>query len=159
MLQLIVIKPSAQNHFTLQNKHAVACTRELFVCIWSRHLKLYLKKWSLIRFTWRSICFITRNGLVSSIQSLVGIADIHVTMPCCVTAYVFAKLSRNQSWVNLLFSLLQDSILDSILDSHRNQESRIELVTIVSMPYTVVSGVLNSKLSIIKIYAEATMTF
>ena len=27
------------------------------------------------------------------------------------------KLSRNQSWVNLLFSVLQDSILDSILDS------------------------------------------
>ena len=31
--------------------------------------------------------------------------------------YVFVKLSRNQSWVNLLFSVLQDSILDLILDS------------------------------------------
>ena len=32
------------------------------------------------------------------------------------TAYVFVKLLRNQSWVNLLFSVLRDSILDSILD-------------------------------------------
>ena len=27
------------------------------------------------------------------------------------------KLSRNQSWVNLLFSVLQDLILNAILDS------------------------------------------
>ena len=31
--------------------------------------------------------------------------------------YVFEKLSRNESWVNLLFSVLRDSILDAILDS------------------------------------------
>ena len=31
--------------------------------------------------------------------------------------YSRTKLSRNQSWVNLLFSVQQDSILDSILDS------------------------------------------
>ena len=31
--------------------------------------------------------------------------------------YNRTKLSRNQSWMNLLFSVLQDSILDSILDS------------------------------------------
>ena len=81
------------------------------------------------RFSWRNIRFITWIGLVSSIQSLVWIANIHVTMPCFVTAYVFVKLSRNQSWVNLLFSVLRDSILDSlflILDSHRNRELRIE---------------------------------
>ena len=66
---------------------------------------------------WRNIRFITRISLVSSIQSLGWIANIHVTMPCCVTAYVFVKLSRNQSWVNLLFSVLRDLILDSILDS------------------------------------------
>ena len=62
------------------------------------------------RFPWRNIRFITRISLVSSIQSLARIANIHVTMPCCVTAYVFVKLSRNQSWVNLLFSVLPDSI-------------------------------------------------
>ena len=46
--------------------------------------------------------------------------------------YNRTKLSRNQSWVNLLFSVLQDSILDlildsllSILDSLFAQESRI----------------------------------
>ena len=46
--------------------------------------------------------------------------------------YVVEKLSRNQSRVNL-FSVLQDSILNAILDSlflilnsRRNRESRIE---------------------------------
>ena len=33
------------------------------------------------------------------------------------SCYSRTKLSRNQSWVNLLFSVLQDSILDSSLDS------------------------------------------
>ena len=33
------------------------------------------------------------------------------------SCYSCTKLSRNQSWVNLLFSVLQDLILDSILDS------------------------------------------
>ena len=46
--------------------------------------------------------------------------------------YGRTKLSRNQSWVNLLFSVLQDLILDlildslfTILDSLFTQESRI----------------------------------
>jgi len=71
------------------------------------------------RFPWTNIRFITQISLVSSIQSLARITNIHVTMPCCVTPhmYVFVKLSRNQSWVNLLFSVPRDSILDSILDS------------------------------------------
>ena len=41
---------------------------------------------------------------------------------------MFVKSSRHQSWVNLLFSVLRDSILDSlfsILDSRFVQESRI----------------------------------
>ena len=45
--------------------------------------------------------------------------------------YNRTKLSRNQAWVNLLFSVLQDLILDSlfsILDSLFEQESRIESV-------------------------------
>ena len=49
--------------------------------------------------------------------------------------YNRTKLSRNQAWVNLLFFVLQDSILDSILDSLFSildslfeQESRIESV-------------------------------
>ena len=79
----------------------------------------------------RNIRFTTWIGLFASIQLLVWI------WPCCVVLqlYVFVKLSRNQSWVNLLFSVLQDLILDSIfsiacswfliLDSRRNQESRI----------------------------------
>ena len=48
------------------------------------------------------------------------------------SCYSRTKLSRNQSWVNLLFSVLQDSILDLILDSLLSilgslfaQESRI----------------------------------
>ena len=41
---------------------------------------------------------------------------------------MFVKSSRHQSWVNLLFSVLRDSVLDSlfsILDSRFVQESRI----------------------------------
>ena len=56
------------------------------------------------------------------------VACTNVTMP---HLYVFENLSRNQSWVNL-FSVLQDSILDailnslfSILDSQFAQELRI----------------------------------
>ena len=58
----------------------------------------------------RNIRFTTWIGLFASIQLLVWI------WPCCVVLqlYVFVKLSRNQSWVNLLFSVLQDLILDSI---------------------------------------------
>ena len=44
--------------------------------------------------------------------------------------YSRTKLSRNQAWVNLLFSVLQDSILDSlfsILYSSRNRESILKL--------------------------------
>ena len=79
----------------------------------------------------RNIRFTTWIGLFASIQLLVWI------WPCCVVIqlYVFVKLSRNQSWVNLLFSVPQDLILDSIfsiacswfliLDSRRNQESRL----------------------------------
>jgi len=53
------------------------------------------------------------------------VACTNVTM---LRLYVFEKLLRNQSWVNL-FSVLLDLILNSlflILDSCRNQESRIE---------------------------------
>ena len=78
----------------------------------------------------RNIRFTTWIGLFASIQLLVWI------WPCCVVLqlYVFVKLSRNQSWVNLLFSVLQlrlDPWLDIlnslllILDSWFAQESRI----------------------------------
>ena len=78
----------------------------------------------------QNIRFTTWIGLFASIQLLVWI------WPCCVVLqlYVFVKLSRNQSWVNLLFSVLQlrlDPWLDIlnslllILDSWFAQESRI----------------------------------
>ena len=51
--------------------HEYTCT--LFVCIWSRHLKLYLRKWTLIQMFLRNIHFITWIALVSSIQSLARI--------------------------------------------------------------------------------------
>ena len=53
--------------------HEYTCT--LFVCIWNRYLKLYLRKWTLIQMFLRNIHFITWIALVSSIQSL---ARIHV---------------------------------------------------------------------------------
>ena len=55
------------------------------------------------------------------------VACVNLTMLCCVV-----KLSRNQSWVNILFSVPQDLIVNSILyslflilDSRFVQESRI----------------------------------
>ena len=49
-----------------------------------------------------------------------------------ILIFIIENLSRNQSWVNLLFSVLQDLILDAILyslfsifDSQFAQESRI----------------------------------
>ena len=53
--------------------HEYTCA--LFVYIWSRHLKLYLRKWTLIQMFLRNIHFITWIALVSSIQLL---ARIHV---------------------------------------------------------------------------------
>ena len=75
----------------------------------------------------RNIRFTTWIGLFASIQLLAWI------WPCCVVLqlYVFVKLLRNQSWVNLLFSVLRDLILDSIFSIARSwflilaQESRI----------------------------------
>ena len=68
----------------------------------------------------------TRFELVR-VQVIVSRLYNHVAL-----CYSRTKLSRNQSWVNLFFSVLQDSILDWILDSlfiilHSlfTQESRI----------------------------------
>ena len=119
----------AQNHLTLQNKHAqiyylLAHFYTLSICILSRHLKLYLRKWSLFRCPWRNIhlnwsCFD---------QHTVACAN----KPCRVI-YVNVKLLRSQSWVSLSFSVSWDLILDlilynlfSILHSRRNREPRIE---------------------------------
>ena len=69
-------------------------------------IQMSLKKHSLYNLNWS--CF----------EHTVPCANVK---PCCIVLqlhmYLFEKLSRNQSWVNLLFSVLQDSILDAILDS------------------------------------------
>ena len=74
------------------------------------------------RCPWRNIHFLTWIGLVSSIELLAQVN--HAVL--CYSCYDYVKLSRNQSWVNLFFSVLRDLILDSILDSRRNQESWME---------------------------------
>ena len=55
---------------------------------------------------------ITLIGPVLSIQLLARNKPCHVVLQL----YVCVKLSRNQSWVNLLFPVSRDSILKSILD-------------------------------------------
>ena len=69
-------------------------------------IQMSLKKHSLYNLNWS--CF----------KHTVPCANVK---PCCIVLqlymYLFEKLSRNQSWVNLLFSVLRDSILDAILDS------------------------------------------
>ena len=95
--------------------HSRACTRIYTVCIWSRHLKLYWRKWSLIQMSLMKHSLYNLNWSFSEHT----VACANIIMLCCVTAVCLCKkkLLRNQSWVNLLFSVLQDLILDSILDS------------------------------------------
>ena len=99
----------------------------LFVCIWSRHLKLWLRKWSLTQMFLKKHSLYNLNW--SCFDHTCTVASANITMPCCVTAVGLSKLSTNQWWVNLVFSVLRDSILDglfSILDSRRNRELQVE---------------------------------
>ena len=97
----------------------------LSICIWSRRLKLYLRKWSLIQMS------LKKHSLgLASILTTQWLAQINHFV---LYIYVNAKLLRNQSWVRLLFSVSWDLILDlilynwfSILPSRGNQEPRIE---------------------------------
>ena len=63
--------------------------------------------------------------------------------------YGRTKLSRNQSWVNLLFSVLQDSILDSILDS---------LFTILDSLFTQESRITN-RVEKLRLAMDCQLTF
>ena len=47
-------------------------------------------------------------------------------MKLVLQLYVYVKLSKNQSWVNLLFSVSRDSIHDSFLDSSFSISNRVE---------------------------------
>ena len=61
----------------------------LFVCIWSRHLKLYLRKWSLIQISLNKHLLYNLNW--SFFEHTVACANI--TMPCCATAVCLYKMS------------------------------------------------------------------
>ena len=65
--------------------------------------------------------------------------------PCCVVlqVYVYVKLSRNQYWVNLLFSVLRNSILDLFLD-------RLSLFSIVISVICVVTWGRENKAKTVK---------
>ena len=78
------------------------------------------------RFPWRNIHFIIRICLVSSIQLLARIANIHVTMPCCVTAFVFcpARLDPRLDSQKLVFDS-RFSIRVGIENRELSQESRL----------------------------------
>ena len=60
-----------------------------FVCIWSRHLKLYLRKWSLIQISLRKHLLYNLNW--SFFEHTVACANI--TMLCCVAAVCLCKIS------------------------------------------------------------------
>ena len=85
----------------------------LFVCIWSKYLKVYLRKWSSIQISMKKHSLYNLNWscfehTVSCVNKLYRVV---------LQLYVYVNLSKNQSWVNLLFSVSRDSIHDSFLDS------------------------------------------
>ena len=94
----------------------------LSVCIWSRHLKLYSRKWSLIQMSLKKhslynlnwSCFEHRVACANKLCRVV----LQLLWPC--------KIIEKSVMGESFFSVLQDLILDLILDSRRNQESWIK---------------------------------
>ena len=107
-----------------------ACTRIYTVCIWSRHLKLYWRKWRLIQMSLMKHSLYNLNCSFS--WHTVTCASI--TMLCCVTALSLCKIIKKSDMGSLCFlssetwSSTRLSIACfqfSILDSWFAQESRI----------------------------------
>ena len=100
------------------------CSRIYIVCIWSRHLKLYWRKWSLVQM------FLIKHSLynLNSSFSKHTVACSNITMLCCVShgsishGLIFCFLSR-ETWSSTRFSIPFCRFL--ILNSCRNQESWI----------------------------------
>ena len=87
--------------------------------------------WQLFR-KFAFVCMARVYVETSTILRIQSLARINHAVLCYMNVNV--KLLRNQSWVNLLFYVSRDSILDSIhdnlfliLDSCRNRESSREL--------------------------------
>ena len=95
----------------------------LFVCIWSKYLKLYLRKWSLIQISLKKHSLYNLNYW-SCFEHTVSCANKLYRV--VLQLYVYVKLSKNQSWVNLLFSASRDLIHDSFLDSSFSISNRVK---------------------------------
>ena len=115
-------------------KKICCCSYTSIHCLFAYGAGIWNLIWGnegLYRCPWRNIRFLTQICLVSSIQSLVRIANI--TMPCCVTAVCLCKIIEKsvmgESFVFCPWDLILDLILDNlflILDLRRNQDSRIK---------------------------------
>ena len=64
------------------------CTRIYIACIWSRHLKLYWRKWSLIQMSLMKHLLYNLNWSFSKHT----VACANITMLCCVTAICLRKI-------------------------------------------------------------------
>ena len=81
------------------------CEYALFVCIWSKHLKLYLKKWSLIQMSLKKHSLYNLNW--SCFEHTVACANI--TVPRCVTAVC---LNNNTSFKYYMhINMIRDTYL------------------------------------------------
>ena len=98
-----------------------ACTRIYTVCIWSRHLKLYWRKWSLIQTDFLDETF-TFNYSLNWSFSEHTVACVNLTMLCCVTAVCLCKIIEKSvmGWSSTRFSIACSWFL--ILDLFRNRE-------------------------------------
>ena len=107
-------------------KKICCCSYTSIHCLFAYGAGIWNLIWGnegLYRCPWRNIRFLTQIGLVSSIQSLVWIANI--TMPCCVTAVCLCKIIEKSVMGESFVFCPWDLILDLILDSWFAQESRI----------------------------------
>ena len=126
---MVACDPFCPIEFKLSRRQT--CISEyIFFCIWSRHLKVYQRKYFKTHFS-RINLLISRSEAYSR-SCNTGVAA------CGLFCSLNVKLSTNQSWENLRFqtrSLTRFSIKSSrfsitgsrlsILDSRRNRESRL----------------------------------
>ena len=111
MLQLIFIMQSSQispDSFDVKKNMLLFIflfvnEYTLFVCIWSKHLKLYLRKWSLIQMSLKNIHFKTWIGLVLNIKTVCAWINHAVLCYSCMSLKNYREISCG--WIFCFLSL------------------------------------------------------
>ena len=128
---VVACDPFCPIEFKLSRRQT-CISKYIFFCIWSRHLKVYQRKYFKTHFSPNNLLFSRSEAYSRSCNT--GVAA------CGLFCSLNVKLLTNQSWENLCFqtrSLTRFSIKSSrfsitgsqfsIVDTLFSQESRIEL--------------------------------